>query len=85
MKAPLHQPLFERVLAYLSACGIEPSADLQRQARALVSAVASEGRGNDVGRALELAPAYVDIPASDTPRSAPRMQRQSMGYWPNAR
>ncbi|MCL7942705.1 hypothetical protein [Marinobacter sp. ATCH36] len=85
MKAPLHQPLFERVSAYLVACGIAPSPELRRQARALVSAVASEGRGNDVGRALELAPAYVDIPSSDVPRSAPRVERGSIGYWPNAR
>ncbi|MFO7995283.1 MAG: hypothetical protein R6U69_14160 [Marinobacter sp.] len=85
MKAPLHQPLFERVLAYLSACGIELSPERQRQARALVSAVASEGRGSDVGRALELAPAYLDIPSSDVSRPAPRVQRGSIGYWPNAR
>lgn len=85
MKAPLHQPLFERVLAYLRACGIELSPERMRQARALVSAVASEGRGSDVGRALELAPAYLDIPSSDVSRSAPEMERGSIGYWPNAR
>lgn len=85
MKAPLHQPLFERVLAYLSACGIELSPERQRQARALVSAVASEGRGNDVGRALELAPAYLEIPSSGVSRPAPRVKRGSIGYWPNAR
>lgn len=85
MKTQQHQPLFERVLAYLSACGLTPSPELQRQARALVSAVLSEGSGNDIGRALELAPAYVDIPASSVPRSAPRVERGSIGYWPNAR
>lgn len=85
MKAPLHQPLLERVLAYLSACGVALSPEYQRQARALVSAVAAEGRGSDVGRALELAPLYLDVPSPDVSRSAPRLQRGSIGYWPNAR
>lgn len=85
MRQPLHQPLFERILAYLVACGIAPTEEHQRQARALVSAVASEGRGSDFSRALELAPAYVDIPSPAVSRSAPELKRGSMGYWPNAR
>lgn len=85
MRQPLHQPLFERILAYLAASGIAPSHERQRQARALVAAVASEGRGCDFRRALELAPAYVEFPSPGPARSAPELNRGSMGYWPNAR
>ena len=77
--------MFERVLAYLAACGIAPSPECQRQAKALVAAVASEGRGSDLNRALELAPAYLDIPAPGIPRATPEMERGSIGYWPHAR
>lgn len=85
MKASTHQSLLERVMAYLAACGIELSQEHQKQARALVSAVASEGNDRDIGRALELAPAYLEIPSSHVSRSTPSIDRGSIGYWPNAR
>lgn len=85
MKASEHLSLFERVLAYLSISGTTPSPESHGRARDLVSAVTAEDSAGDMSRALELVPAYLDIPSPDASGPAPRLQRGSIGYWPNAR